>query len=157
MFKILLISPEVFWKNAGGRPFGPRDFVTSIWSTFFWIVRFGIIKFVKIGFSLLISAMLNFCLAVKIDWKNSFNMSTCSLRFVLLMLQLIKIFGKLGDLFRNFKCLKIASVFRVLSSFSWYSFRSCSDKSVTCELVASGNWWASFRAKLFPFSAVSKD
>ena len=44
LFKILLISLEVFWKNAVGRPFGPRDFVTSIWSTICWIVRFDISK-----------------------------------------------------------------------------------------------------------------
>ena len=78
-----------------------------------------------------ILVMLNYYLGQKTDWKNSFSMSTCSLRFVLLMLQLIMIFDRLGDLFRHFKCLKSASVYRVLGSFSWYSFRPCYEEAVT--------------------------
>ena len=118
-FIILPISLQVFWKYAG-RPFGPRDFLLINLFNYFQDCWLRHIEICQNRILCSISVMLNFCLGEKTDWKRSFSMSTCSLRFVLLMLQLITIFGRLGVFFRYFKCSKIASVFRMFSSFSSY-------------------------------------
>ena len=77
------------------------------------------------------------------------------------MSQLILIFGGLGDLFRHFGCMKIASVFRVLAVFictlSGLVLMNQLQGFLVLEPMASVHGWASFQAKLPAFSSVSED
>ena len=56
-----------FLNNAGGSPFGPRDFVVSSSDIISNILNLEVLKFVKVGFSHLISSILNFCFGEKTE------------------------------------------------------------------------------------------